>query len=166
MEAILERTIGAETVVYDPAAHRAYCLGAVASAVWRSWKPGASVSRIASQVAAEIGEPVEPMAVALALRRLERAGLQRPTPAARGDDIRSMGPAAGRREALRRVAALAGLTVAVLAVPAPEAVACSVQAGQPCQSSSQCCPNAAGNPTCCGQLLRRCLPIGIANCGP
>jgi hypothetical protein len=167
MDAILERRIGAETVVYDAATHRAYCLGPVASAVWRSWKPGASFSRIASQVAAEIGEPVEPMAVALALRRLERAGLQRLTPALQGDEMRGrIGPAAGRRAALRRVAALAGLTVAALAVPVPEAVACSVQAGQPCQSSSQCCPNAAGNPTCCGQLLRRCLPIGIANCGP
>lgn len=164
---LLERRIGAETVVYDRATRRAHCLGAVASAVWRSWKAGVPLAGIARRVEAEVGEPVTSTAIVLALRRLGRAGLiDLPRPAPPAEETRRGAAASGRREVLRRVATLAGLTVASLAIPAPDAVACSVQPGQPCQSSSQCCPTAAGNPTCCGQVLRRCLPAGIANCGP
>lgn len=167
---VLERRIGEETIVYDRAVHRAHCLGPVSSAVWRSWEPGASVSEIVGRVEAEIREPVGAPAVELTLRRLARAGLvDRPPRRQPGEERRSRdSAAAGRREALRRVAALAGLAVVSLAVPAPEAVAatCTLQVGQACTSTSQCCPTSNGTATCCGQALHRCLPASIANCGP
>lgn len=165
----IERRIGAETVVYDRTALRAHCLGPVALAVWRSWEPGASVSGIVSRVEAELGEPVEGVAVELALRRLGRAGLVDRRSLPRDGVTDSDGrPAGGRRAAMRRVAGMAGLAVASLAIPAPEAVAatCTRDPGQTCQASSECCPTNNGTPTCCGQLLRRCLPTSIANCGP
>jgi len=167
---VLERRIGEETIVYDSAVHRAHCLGPVSSAVWRSWEPDASVSEIVDRVEAEIREPVGALAVELTLRRLARAGLVDRRPRGqRGEETRPAdSSAAGRREALRRVAALAGLAVASLAVPAPEAVAatCTLQVGQTCTSTSQCCPTSNGTATCCGQVLHRCLPASIANCGP
>jgi len=166
---VLQRRIGTETVVYDRTAHRAHCLGPIAFAVWRAWEGGAPVSEIAGRVEAETGERVDALAVELALRRLERAGLvDRPSRPPRVG-TRPGGPfAAGRREALRRIATLAGLAVASISVPAPEAAAatCTRQVGQTCQLSSECCPTNGGAPTCCGQLLRRCVPRSIANCGP
>jgi hypothetical protein len=167
--AVLQRRIGSETIVYDRSAHRAHCLGPIAFTVWRSWEAGAPASEIADLVDEETGERVGVVAVELALRRLRRAGLLRRPDGPHAVETPAVGPSnAGRREALRRVATLAGLAVASIAVPAPEAAAatCTRQVGQSCQLSSECCPTGSGDPTCCGQLLRRCLPRSIANCGP
>ena len=155
-------------ILYECATHRAHCLGAVAHAVWRSWDAGASASEIAGRVEAETGQPIEPVALEVALRRLGRAGLVARPSRARCVEGRGGPSAPGRRQALRRVATLAGLAVASLSVPAPEAAAatCSRQPGQSCQHSSECCPASSGTPYCCGQLLRLCLPSSVANCAP
>ncbi len=167
---LVDRTIGAETIVYNRETHRAHCLGPVASAVWRTRVAGAPLDEIPRRVELELGEPVDAVAVDLALRRLARAGLVDPRTAKRrgGDAPTGHDLGAGRRDALRRVATLAGLAVASLVVPTPEAAAatCTRQVGQTCTSSSECCPTQNGRETCCGQLLRRCLPANIANCGP
>jgi hypothetical protein len=167
--AFVERAVGSETIVYDRETHRAHCLGPVASAVRRSLAAGTPLAEIPRAVEAELGEPVGALEVELALRRLSRAGLvDRRTSDGRSVDRRSRpDPETGRRAALRRVATLTGLAVVSLVVPTPEAAAasCTRQLGQTCTSTSECCPTQNGNPTCCGQRLRRCLPVSVANCG-
>jgi hypothetical protein len=162
--------MGAETIVYDRTAYRAHCLGPVAAAVWRSWEPGASVGEVAERIAAKAAtESVDRLAVELALRRLARAGLvSRPPGPRRVETLPGRRGTPGRRAALRRLATLAGLAVASITVPTPEAAAatCTRDVGQTCQLSSECCPTAGGARTCCGQLLRRCLPATFASCGP
>jgi len=68
---LVVREVGAETIVYDRRSHQAHCLGPLAAAVWREWRPGEA----AAQLTARLGPPVDAVAVEVALRRLARAGL-------------------------------------------------------------------------------------------
>lgn len=170
---LVVRSVGSETVVYDPRTHKAHCLGPEAAAVWRECDGHRSASEIAERVHLASGEPLDGTSVAVALRRLERAGLVEGQ-ASRTEESRAglgAGDVAGRRAALRRVAALAGLTVLSLAVPTPEAAAasCTRQVFQTCQRSAECCPTNQGGPACCvnaGFLGNRCLPTGVGTCLP
>ena len=168
------REVGSETIVYDPRTNRAHCLGETAAAVWRECDGHRSASDIAQRTRLAGGQPLDESSVTVALRRLERAGLvdgqvSRTAESLRGDDP---GHAAGRRAALRRVAALAGLAVASVLVPTPEAAAatCTRQVFQTCQRSAECCPTNQGGPACCvnaGPVLgNRCLPTGWGTCLP
>jgi len=162
------RAVGAETIVYDPRTHRAHCLGPVAAAVWREGDGHASASEIAERMRLAGGEPIDEESVVVALRRLERAGLVdgQASRTAGGPEGQSPGHVAGRRAALRRVATLAGLAVATLVVPTPEAAAatCTVDPWRSCQTTAECCPTAQGVPTCCGDWLifrNRCVPRNL-----
>src|SRR5512134_4020066 len=100
---LIVRQVGPETVVFDRRRHRAHCLGPLAAAVWRSCDSRLSTAEITRRVSAERGEPVDEIAVRVALRRLERAGLidglaSWPAEASSGADAAPGG--AGRREAL------------------------------------------------------------------
>jgi DNA-binding transcriptional ArsR family regulator len=167
------RAVGSETIVYDTRTHKAHCLGPEAAAVWRECEGHHSASEIAERMRLAGGEPLDETSVAVALRRLERAGLVegQASRTEEGRDGLGAGHVAGRRAALRRVAALAGLTVLSLAVPTPEAAAasCTRQVLQTCQRSAECCPTNQGNPTCCvnaGFFGNRCLPTGVGTCLP
>lgn len=150
------REVGSETIVYDLRTHQAHCLGPEAAAVWRECDGQRSAPEISERMRLADGRPIDELSVAVALRRLERAGLvEGHVPrTAGGPEGRSPGQVAGRRAALRRVAALAGLAVASVVVPTPEAAAatCTVPAWQPCQTTAQCCPAASGA-TCCGTTI-------------
>ncbi len=140
-ENLIVRQVGPETVVYDRRRHRAHCLGPLAAAVWRSCDNRRSAAEIAQRVSAVRGEPVDETAVRVALRRLERAGLidgrapqsDEPASAPHGTPT-----GAGRREALCRVARLAGLAVVSVLAPTPEAAAGSRPTGAECTYSWQC----------------------------
>jgi hypothetical protein len=164
---LVVRSVGSETVVYDPRTHKAHCLGPEAAAVWRECDGHRSASEIAERVHLASGEPLDETSVAVALRRLERAGLVdgRVSRTAGSLERNERGHVAGRRAALRRVAALAGLTVLSLAVPTPEAAAatCTRTPLQTCQQSAECCPSAGGTAYCCANVgsTSRCVPKGI-----
>lgn len=155
---LIVRQVGPETVVFDRRQHRAHCLGPLAAAVWRSCDSQHSTAEIAERVSAERGEPVDEIAVRVALRRLERAGLidgGASWPVEAGPGAPAAPGGAGRREALRRVAALTGLAVLSVVTPSPAQVAATcVRNGQPCTSSAQCC-NA-----CCNANNNRCTGGG------
>jgi len=155
---LIVRQVGPETVVYDRRRHRAHCLGPLAAAVWRSRESGRSPAEIARAVSAGWREPVDETMVQVALRRLERAGLidGRAQPSGEAGSASRGAPAgAGRREALRRVAALTGLAVLSVAAPSPAQVAtCIPNGGGPCTSSAQCC-NA-----CCNANNNKCTGGG------
>jgi hypothetical protein len=155
---LIVRQVGPETVVFDRRQNRAHCLGPLAAAVWRSCDSRYSTAEIARRVSAARAEPVAEIAVRVALRRLERAGLidgRASRPAEAGPEVHAASTAAGRREALRRVAALTGLAVLSVVTPSPAQVAATcVRNGQPCTSSAQCC-NA-----CCNANNNRCTGGG------
>jgi hypothetical protein len=164
------REVGSETIVYDPRTHRAHCLGPGAAAVWRECDGQRSAADIAERVRLPGGETIDEASVEIGLRRLGRAGLlERQAPRTAGDP-KAPGPA-GRRAALRRVAALAGLTVASVIAPTPEAAAATCTPNQVfpdggasrCQTSGQCCSR------CCVTTVlfgNRCRPMGSGNCLP
>jgi hypothetical protein len=156
---LIVRQVGPETVVFDRRRHRAHCLGPLAAAVWRSYDSRYSTAEIAQRVSAARGEPIDELAVRVALRRLERAGLidglaSWPAEASPGAPAAPTG--AGRRAALRRVAALTGLAVLsiVAASPAQVAATCLPNGGGPCTSSSQCCNS------CCNAQNNKCTGGG------
>jgi hypothetical protein len=160
-EDLIVRQVGPETVVYDRRRHRAHCLRPLAAAVWRECDGQRSNAEIAARVSEARGEPVDEIAVQVAVRRLARVGLVE-APAARSVEADSGAfgavPGAGRREALRRVTVLTGLAVLSIVAPAPAQVASCIPNGQgPCTSSAQCCSN------CCNAGNNRCKPGG-GNC--
>jgi len=147
------RHVGAETIVYDTATHRAHCLGRMAAMVWNEWNGVRTANEIAVRVSQALGEPVDETSVRLALSRLEQAGLVAESPMAR-----KLEQPLDRRAALRGVAAAAGLTVLSLAVPSPAQVAATCRPkGDPCTRSSDCCTS------CCNANSGRCSN-GRGNC--
>jgi len=157
---LIVRQVGPETVVYDRRRHRAHCLGPLAAAVWRSCDGRRSTAEIAQRVSAARGEPLDETAVRVALRRLERTGLidGRTLQSDESDSGPHGAPTgAGRREALRRVAALASL--AVVSVLAPTAAAAgSRPPGALCDFSSQC------ESGCCHSQQNFCKSKSGGNC--
>jgi hypothetical protein len=156
---LIVRQVGPETVVFDRRQHRAHCLGPLAAAVWRSCDSRYSTAEIAQRVSAARGEPVDEIAVRLALRRLERAGLidaRASWPAEASPEAGGAPTGTGRREALRRVAALTGLAVLSIVAPSPAQVAatCIPNGSGPCTSSAQCCNS------CCNANNFRCTGGG------
>ena len=159
---LVVREVGSETIVYDPRSHRAHCLGAAAAAVWRECDDHSSASEVAERIRLAGGESIDETSVAVALRRLERAGLVdgQASRTAGGPEGSGSGHVAGRRAALRRVATLAGLAVASLVVPTPQAAAATCKpdwqagggAASQCQRSDQCCSR------CCSVNLGVCPP--------
>jgi hypothetical protein len=159
-ENLIVRQVGPETVVYDRRRHRAHCLGPLAAAVWRSSDGRRSAAEIARRVSAR-GEPVDETAVRVAQRRLERAGLidgPAPQPGEPAPGPRGAPTAAGRREALRRAAALAGLAVVTVLAPTPEAAAGTLPVGAPCTFSRDCESN------CCHAQQGVCKAREGGNC--
>ncbi len=147
------REVGSETIVYDPRTHQAHCLGPEAAAVWRECDGQRSAAEIAERMRLADGRPIDELSIAVALRRLERAGLVEEPASRTSGDPEEPGPGtlAGRRAALRRVATLAGLTVVSLAVPTPEAAAATCKPNPSgCARSDECCS------TCCGRFSGQC----------
>jgi hypothetical protein len=154
---LIVRQVGPETVVFDRRQHRAHCLGPLAAAVWRSCDSRYSTAEIARRVSAAREEPIDEIAVRVALRRLERAGLidgRASWPAEASPGAHGAPTGAGRREALRRVAALTGLAVLSIVAPLPAQVATCLPNGTSCTSSAQCCG------ACCNSANFKCTGGG------
>jgi Coenzyme PQQ synthesis protein D (PqqD) len=138
-----------ETLVYDLETHRAHCLNVTAAFVWRQCDGRRSVAQIAKRVGARFGQPADRELVRLALRRLKKARLLKPS--------KPSGPARGltRREATRKLGRLSALSVIIPTVtsilaPTPAAAASCLQIakGQPCLATQcgQPCGKCSGKP--------------------
>lgn len=119
-----------ETLVYDMAAHRAYCLNSTAALVWQECTGSASVAEIAGKVSTERSAPD---LVVLALDQLAEFGLlnnsPRPHPR-RGRD--------SRRKAIKSLALTALLTIPVISTIATPRNNQGVGSVCVCVSSAQC----------------------------
>jgi len=144
-KSLIVRELGAETLVYDLATHRASCLNRGAAEVFRACNGRRSVSEIASLAGRRLGHEVTAAYVEVALERLARSGLVASTP-------RITSPR--RRQLLKRLATAAIVLPAITTVLAPEpaqAQTC-LENMQMCSVSSQCCSG------CCGFFSMQCRP--------
>jgi hypothetical protein len=112
-----------ETLIYDHERHKAHCLNATASLVWRHCDGRTSVEELAQLVAQQLPSAAPAALVGLALEQLERRHLLNsapppPTPADRVD----------RRNALKKLA-LAAVTLPLIMTIATKTAAQSASGG-------------------------------------
>ena len=146
---ILVQEVAGETLLYDLDRHRAHCLGPVLAEFWRRCDGGKSPGQIARAVERRTGQPMDEAALAVALRRLARARLLEDAP-------RPAEPAAtGRRELLKKAAALAGLTLVSVSAPRASAAAscmttaaCEALGNKFCTNQPCCTPGAPAGTAC------------------
>jgi hypothetical protein len=145
---IVVQEVAGETLVYDLDRHRAHCLAPVLAEVWRRCNGRRSPGQIARVVERRTGQPMDEQALAVALRRLARAKLLEDAPG-------RIAPAPGRRELLKKAAAVAGLSlVSVVAPRASEAASCVTSAGcmalgnKFCTNQPCCTPGAPAGTAC------------------
>src|SRR6185503_3373943 len=117
---LVVQELAGETLVYDQERHRAHCLAATVAWVWRHCDGRTAPAVLAERLSRARGAPVDEEVVRVALHRLARARLlEGPPPPASSLSLRS------RRELLKRVALLGGLSVLSMAAPtAGQAASC------------------------------------------
>jgi len=136
-----------EVLLYDPRNHRAHCLNRPAAAVWRACDGARTVADLRAVATAELGAPLAPEAVDLALRQLDVAGLlTQPVP--------PVGQRISRRDLAKRLGT-AALVPALLSLTAPPAAA---QASACVRLGRTCFPFPAPGGNCCPGLT--CQPTG------
>ena len=157
---LLVQDLPDETLVYDLARHRAHCLNRTAALVWRRCDGRTSVAELAQVLAREAQLPPDGEAVWAVLHDLSRAHLLEER------IIPPEGAPRSRREALKRLGAVAGLAVllpAVQSIVAPTAAqaaslvddkACrddpGPNAGKCCITNTKICVNVGGVGRCIG----------------
>jgi len=151
-----------ELLVYDGTAFRAHCLDATARAVFERCDGRTSLTRIAEAIGGASSQPI----VELALDELLRAALiERPAP-------RTVDHA--RRRALREVAVLGGLSVALpmvwsVVAPAQAEAASSIICIPPAAcmgvSSTTCCGTSGSAGMSCSGGAGMCMGSGAACVG-
>lgn len=140
-----------ETLVYDLERHKAHCLAAVAAAVWEASDGKRTVAEIAARAAKKTARPVTDEAAWLALRRLARARLlAAPLEVSNHGHPSLVSPS--RRDWLKKVAAIGGLSVLSVTAPtAAEAATCTPQGAcvalpnRSCTNLPCCTPAPAGS---------------------
>jgi hypothetical protein len=119
--------VAGETLVYDLKRHRAHCLNAAASAVWRYCDGQTTISGMAEKLHSETGLPADETVVQLALKQLRAAGLiECDRPVAPAEKLPT------RREIAKRLAIPAALAlplVSSIVAPTPGMAASCVGSG-------------------------------------
>jgi hypothetical protein len=120
---LLSESIEDELLVYDGTTHQGHSLNRVAAAIWRRCDGQTSVPELARLVSVELGTSATEEVVWHALGQLSDAFLLEEPP-----DAHLQARSLSRRELVERLAAAAGLTLAVVtSMPIPAAA----QAGSP-----------------------------------
>jgi len=145
---LLVQEVAGETLLYDLDRHCAHCLGPVLAEVWRRCNGRRSPGQIARAVERRTGQPMDEHALAVALRRLARARLLEAAPVL-------LEPARGRRELLKKAAAVAGLTLVSVSAPRASAAAscttlaaCQALGNKFCTNQPCCTPGAPAGTFC------------------
>ena len=143
---ILVQEVAGETLLYDLDRHRAHCLGPLLAEVWRRCNGRRSLPQIAGAVERATGQPMDEHALAVALRRLARAKLL---------EDAAVPAAPGRRDLLKKAAAVAGLTRVSVSSPRASAAAscvtvaaCQAQNNKFCSLQPCCSPPAPAGTQC------------------
>lgn len=153
------RELSDEVLVYDLERHKAHCLSRLAADIWRRCDGRTSVAEIAEDLRRERGATIEDEVVWVALKRLGKARLLEQT-------LAEGPPSRPRRELLRRVAAVGGLSVLSITVPTAALAASCIAAGSnaPADCVDKTCTSADGRQCCSCQTKCACGGAG-KNCG-
>ncbi|HKI31088.1 MAG TPA: PqqD family peptide modification chaperone [Gemmataceae bacterium] len=167
---LVVRELPAETLVYDLERNKAHCLNRAAALVWRHCDGQTTAAEMARVLREEFGGSADEAPVRLALEQLSRRHLlEQPLPAE--PDRR------GRRDALRKLAALGAvpLVITLAARSASNAASVSsscVVAGFLCVvgilQNGRCVPTGNFQPagTACGSGGQVCNAQGACGCPP
>jgi hypothetical protein len=79
IEGIVMEQVATETLLYDEAKHKAYCLNATAAAVWSACNGAHTIAQIAASVTTTLAHPVDEDLVLFTLSELNRDGLLKQT---------------------------------------------------------------------------------------
>jgi hypothetical protein len=105
---VVSETVGAETIVYDKASHRAHSLNQTVALVWESADGVRSLDEIAGILHRNLGVPEDREVVLVALQELAEAGLlEKP------EDVQPASVLMTRRQVARRLA-MAGASAAMV----------------------------------------------------
>ena len=134
---LIVRELDGETLVYDLARNKAFCLNRTAAAVWKSSDGERSAARIAEELSAEFSASVEEKMVWSAIDQLGRDNLLEycvPVPGGKSGVT--------RRKQLRYMGRAAAIAPMVAALTAPKA-----DAAQSCRPANSACT--PGSTPCC-----------------
>lgn len=145
-EGLVVQELSGEILVYDRERNKAHCLNSTAALVWEYCDGRTSVAQIARTIEGKFNGTVDEDVIWIAVEQLGKAHLLR-------ERVNFPEHKAGlsRREVMKRIGVAAAVALpAVTSIIAPTAVAAAtcVVAGQPCQTSSQCCSGLCVNQTC------------------
>ena len=132
---LLKANLDDEVVVYDVRGRRAHCLSRLVALVWECCDGKNTVTDILAILRKQLHPAINEQGVWLSLKKLSRARL-----------LHGManGPAVDprvRRQLLKALTLIGGVTIATIAVPIPSAALLScVPCGAPCTGLIPCCP--------------------------
>jgi len=132
-----------EVLVYDLDRHQVHCLNPTSAFVFRHCDGRRAADQIARLLAEELGTPVAPEVVTLALAQLAETHLLD------GDQLPAA-PGISRRDVIKRAglaAALLPVITSILAPTAAQAATC-LPSGSGCTSGAQCCSGICSASTC------------------
>jgi hypothetical protein len=148
VDGLVIRELADEVLVYDLERHEAHCLDRASAAIWRRCDGRSTAEQIATGLGDEIAA-LDKDLVGVALRRLDKAHLlAQKLP-------KGFTPSLPRRELLKRVAAVGGLSVLSITVPtaalaASGCIASGSQAPGDCVNDKAGCTSADGRKCCSG----------------
>jgi hypothetical protein len=141
VDGLVIRELADEVLVYDLQRHEAHCLDRASAAIWRRCDGRNTAEQIAKGLGHEIAS-LDRDLVWVALQRLDKAHLlEQRLP-------KGHSPSLPRRELLKRVAAVGGLSVLSITVPTPALAATCIPAGTGACVNKGCF--SAGGQKCCG----------------
>jgi hypothetical protein len=138
---VVVRDLDGETLVYDLDSHDAHCLNEAAAAVWRR----CDGQTTPAEIAADLGYDDE--VVWLALEELWKLSLLG------GEAMPGPVPTLSRRRLLKTALVAIPVAATIAVPPAAQAVTCGGP-GDPCATTSECCPGC----TCISHM-------GVTTCG-
>lgn len=142
---IVVREISDEVLVYDLGTHKAHCLNATATLVWKKCDGQTSIPQLAQLLEQELKASVNDDVIWLAIDELEKRNLLEQS------SSRMNRSGMTRRAMIRRLGlatAVALPIVTSLVAPTPAQAATCLPSGQACTTSVQCCSGICNNGFC------------------
>lgn len=140
---IVTREISDEVLIYDLNTHKAHCLNATATHVWKRCDGKTSIPQIAKILEHELKASINDDVVWLALDQLEKLHLLDRSNTSR------LQPGMSRRTMMRNMGlatAVALPLVTSLIAPTPAQAATCLPGGQACSTGVQCCSGICNMP--------------------
>lgn len=141
-EGLIVEELQDELLVYDLERHKAHCLKGTTALIWRDCDGRTSVREITARLRKALKTPIDEDIVWVALHRLGKANLLQK----RVTLPKEIAASSSRRDMMKKVAALGGISVISLVVPtaadaASRVVSCKHAFHNGLPENGQCCSN-------------------------